>query len=704
LSFRFAAATAIFILAAILPAELDAFEGLFTICSADLHVLAGSWLPGGAKVTQASLSGAPPARCPPAPAGYQSLPSIGAAGDVNVALSLGIGTGVGTDNPNLCFLYQSSPVTPVIRVKQGNRLTIAITNTLENAGPNKTENCTIQNYEDGPPVAAACKEPEHGFRAAPGPDGKYYPIETNIPHLADGATNLHSHGLEVSPQPCHDEVLQSRIVAANWGGPLERQLPCQSAPNELTYSYDIGPDHPTGLYFYHTHLHGHALAQTMMGATGAIVIEGEDDVRRAALGVTDEVMIFRDFPSTYASGETAPIDLSVVPAKAAAGASADPPADPKIDRENEVSCPSDASDAGGPAIKRLTLNGALVKETAAFPPPDDKVPVKAMAPGERQLWRLVNASANTYVSPELVLSENGQTRVLPLEIVALDGAPVHDDAGNRRFLLWDTSKRPLLLATANRVEFMVHAPPPGGTLYLDSRQVNGGCAGDGMPARRLLRAVATGEPRPGAPPPSNDADLLPSKSDTGDTHLLDGEPAVKRVLAFTEYPRSFTVAKSKWIVGPPRHGQYSPDDTDFFVTLIKSSDGEALSVALKPFALDAPPAVVVHLHGQDSVVEEWTIQNYTLEAHSFHIHQMHFVDATERDRIDGLAPILDTISIPSAARGPSAQARVDIPTTPGFVTLRMKITRTMIGDFVFHCHILEHEDSAMMQRVRVVAD
>jgi FtsP/CotA-like multicopper oxidase with cupredoxin domain len=28
---------------------------------------------------------------------------------------------------------------------------------------------------------------------------------------------------------------------------------------------------------------------------------------------------------------------------------------------------------------------------------------------------------------------------------------------------------------------------------------------------------------------------------------------------------------------------------------------------------------------------------------------------------------------------------------------------SQIGDFVFHCHILEHEDGGMMARIRVVA-
>jgi hypothetical protein len=59
--------------------------------------------------------------------------------------------------------------------------------------------------------------------------------------------------------------------------------------------------------------------------------------------------------------------------------------DPKIDRANIGSCPTGSPDTGGPSVTRLTLNGALVNETAAFPPPDDKVLVKTMKAGEKQL-------------------------------------------------------------------------------------------------------------------------------------------------------------------------------------------------------------------------------------------------------------------------------------------------------------------------------
>lgn len=98
------------------------------------------------------------------------------------------------------------------------------------------------------------------------------------------------------------------------------------------------------------------------------------------------------------------------------------------------------------------------------------------------------------------------------------------------------------------------------------------------------------------------------------------------------------------------------------------------------------------------------LENYALGVHSFHIHQMHFRDVTVSDKIDDLAPILDTVNVPGATRGHSTENDVDIPMTPSVVRLRLKFTRAMIGEFVFHCHLLAHEDAGMMKKVRVVAN
>jgi FtsP/CotA-like multicopper oxidase with cupredoxin domain len=110
----------------------------------------------------------------------------------------------------------------------------------------------------------------------------------------------------------------------------------------------------------------------------------------------------------------------------------------------------------------------------------------------------------------------------------------------------------------------------------------------------------------------------------------------------------------------------------------------------------------VHLHGQQSVTEDWLIENSTLEIHAFHIHQIHFRDMTEAPGDPTRQPLLDTVTVPAAPL--IGDPATGYPGAPGFVRLRMTFTTADIGEFVFHCHILEHEDNGMMGKITVVAD
>jgi FtsP/CotA-like multicopper oxidase with cupredoxin domain len=90
--------------------------------------------------------------------------------------------------------------------------------------------------------------------------------------------------------------------------------------------------------------------------------------------------------------------------------------------------------------------------------------------------------------------------------------------------------------------------------------------------------------------------------------------------------------------------------------------------------------------------EEWTILNKDTQYHDFHIHQTGFL-VTEVDgspaHFDGLR---DTFSVPPMRDGKPGEAKLIIPfTNPGIV-----------GRFVFHCHVVEHEDKGMMMTVEVV--
>lgn len=93
-------------------------------------------------------------------------------------------------------------------------------------------------------------------------------------------------------------------------------------------------------------------------------------------------------------------------------------------------------------------------------------------------------------------------------------------------------------------------------------------------------------------------------------------------------------------------------------------------------------------------VEEWTINNASGELHVFHIHQTDF-QVTE---IDGVAQEFtghqDNVNVPFQPDGGA----------PGQVKVIIDFRNPdIVGKFVYHCHILEHEDGGMMSIAEVVA-
>jgi FtsP/CotA-like multicopper oxidase with cupredoxin domain len=659
----------------------------------------------------------PVATCPPQPTTFQVLPSVGDGGNTAVNFKIGYDP----DTKRLCFNANNLPQAPVLRVGVGNRLSIHIANTLHDTGRFRDRNCAIDTFGG----EGLCL-PKPDFEEAPGPDGDFYPIMAQEAHTADGTSNLHVHGLFVPPTACSDEVLLSTIYPANWRAPIAPLQPCQRSPNNLSYSYKLPADHPAGAYWYHTHRHGQAEHETQMGLAGAIIVQDEGDAWRQSIGVTDQVLLVTDVPNPAClqgpncdtrvpphtrrqNNEAAAREAARRQALAADtdARSPGPKLDPRIDQIDQAGeCAYGASGPdGGVELWTLLLNGAPVPEgqNGSFPP-DNELLATTMQPGQRQIYRLVNASANSFLAPELVLSQNGVATVLPLEVFARDGVGLADASGRRYFGYFNVAEKPLIVPPAGRIEFVVHAPPPGAKIYVQSAQVAPGCGGNAYPARRLLLITPAGTPvDPGNP---TDADLLehtPSLAPYLAT--LGTTPTVHRTFVLSEYSRGFTYPLTKWLRRVPNQGDYDPTQTDFYLTEVAADDGEVHKsrTALKPFVgWDQTPQVVVHLHGQQSVTEEWLVENSTLEIHAFHMHQIHFRDVTVNSDNPTLQPILDTITVPAAPLIGNVQT--GYPGPPGWVRLRMTFTTADIGEFVFHCHILEHEDNGMMERIQVVAD
>ncbi len=85
--------------------------------------------------------------------------------------------------------------------------------------------------------------------------------------------------------------------------------------------------------------------------------------------------------------------------------------------------------------------------------------------------------------------------------------------------------------------------------------------------------------------------------------------------------------------------------------------------------------------------EEWTIHNVTKEEHPFHIHVNDFQIMSINGKRVHSSSLRDTVPLPVG----------------GTVVIRMRFTQ-FLGRYVFHCHILAHEDGGMMAIIDVTKD
>src|SRR5262249_41895320 len=131
---------------------------------------------------------------------------------------------------------------------------------------------------------------------------------------------------------------------------------------------------------------------------------------------------------------------------------------------------------------QLSLNGSPVPLGDA---PDSALARYEIAPGGREVWRVLNAATDAFLDLALVDQEG---KPLPLQVLARDGSPLRDDAGTR--LRPPPTLAPLPVPPAGRIELLVRAPPPGVRAWLVTHAVDTGCAGDRLPERRLAMLTA----------------------------------------------------------------------------------------------------------------------------------------------------------------------------------------------------------------------
>ncbi|HEX2190282.1 MAG TPA: multicopper oxidase family protein, partial [Longimicrobiaceae bacterium] len=461
--------------------------------------------------------------------------------------------------------YNGQLVGPTLRVKPGDVMNLVLDNRLPRETPDEV-------------AAQVAQEAANAFI-----DTRPHPFNT---------TNLHTHGLHVSPVGNSDNVLLA--------------IPAQSS---LPYEIKLPADHTRGTYWYHAHAHGSTAVQVGSGMAGALIVEDDPATIPAALRAANErEKVFVIGTILYdTAGRVDDITAFFPDDTTAAGRAVCVQGKPGCTWQN--------------SMRRTTVNGQIV-------------PVIRMRPGEVQRWRLIDAAFRETLN------------------LRLDGHELHEIATDGiytgRIDSWRPDQ-PLELQPGYRSDVLVKAGMrPGRYELVDDTSTALRSIRQRAEDRNVI-AVMVVEGRP--------MDMkLPTQAEMA---RLNPFPGVD--LAATADGSQFAVFNIRG----------SPDATD---------NRAYFQVNWASFN----PTRIRYL--QLGATDQWTLQTVG-SPHVFHIHVNPFQVRRQGPKGDMQTVWKDTQFIP----------------TNGTVNVWSKYT-DYIGQFVLHCHILDHEDLGMMEVIEIVGE
>jgi FtsP/CotA-like multicopper oxidase with cupredoxin domain len=556
-------------------------------------------------------------------------------------------------------------------------------------------------------------------------------------------TNLHTHGLIVSPKNARPDLRQNGdniFVNLGRGQSLDYNIEIPTAlPASLLDGKSGIIPHPSGPFWYHSHLHGTSAEQVTGGMSGLLsigapnvnlvaTIEAETAALRARTATA--YLILRDIQITSTTDPTA--------------ADGDTPAtwiknpDTMLcqpDLDNVVLPPADKRDGycQDPKDKNriwlFTVNG-------------QRFPTIRIPSGRNNLLRLANVSASTtYV---ISLRDPSGTAV-KFDLISIDGVVpgTPKDASVQQSDSPDAIKAStLLLMPAARAEIFI-GNDNGETVErrlvlrtdgLDTSAPNT-TGGDRWPEVKLAEIVLEGAPvvissatRLGLNQYTSTAGPTPARAGAEAAPALP--PGCVRDINRTEleHRRIMFAGGGPWLITteivhprdktkPQRFDEFDSDPTaslnfigfdqylkdDGTVDWEGTGDGNDQRVR--------PRHTCVRLsngHGQ-----LWELNNPTATLHNFHLHQTKFRLAKEQDLRDyGIDPssvsLKSGLQVKTASLDNSALDRDvwhdTLPIFPNetiFIIINFD-AEEQIGRYVYHCHILAHEDQGLMAPIEVI--
>ncbi|KQY35921.1 hypothetical protein ASD21_00190 [Caulobacter sp. Root1455] len=523
-------------------------------------------------------------------------------------------------------------------------------------------------------------------------DGKRLPAEkckapdggVNIPHCFND-TNLHAHGLWVSPAGNSDNVL----ISINPGVTFE-------------YEYNVPSDHPAGTFWYHPHKHGSTALQVSSGMAGALIIKDDraptaddpgdiDVLLQDAQGAAfpDKVLMFQQVQ--YACFDSAgKIQKSATPT--GQPWVCDPGQTGEIrDYAQQLSPSASWANSG----RFTSINGRV------------QPGVTGLKAGRFERWRLIHGGVREAVAFRLFPMKAGAPNwntvpakdqadfmrkycagtALPMWEVALDGLT--------RSQVFRTSEA--RLEPGYRADLVVYFPTGGNYCIVDGAS---DALGSPSQAAEPIKLLGVAVVEPGAPAGDPDKALQKLMIDAAERNIPDQR--VKAVVV-RDLNNGLTLSKFVWHETIAKGDLNVPAQELAFNIDIKAKPRtkfEVLNPALPPDR--SGPYVPSRIDRTANIgdVQEWRLTS-KFAGHPFHIHVNPFqvvsvVNPAGKSVTDPGTPDFD----------PDYAGVIDQWKDTLFVKENYHIvTRTRyeryIGEYVLHCHILDHEDQGMMANVSI---